>query len=240
MTSLSGPVLAEYQDLFTSSTTAGGPNGGLKPGAKAYSGDGREFRFCLAGGSNLAQGKLQQSAAQVTNNQNISVAAAAAIGATSVTVTLGNSAATLNEFQWGWLATSDGYQYAIKYNPAANANASLVLTLEDPLQAAVTTGTTAVLMVNAYSNIIVSPTTATGIPVGVAIYPVTTAQYGWVQVIGPANVLTQGASTVGYNQSPSTTTAGAVETAASTLATVGYAMQTFTNGDYGLIWLTIG
>lgn len=241
VTSLTGPVLAEYQDLYSSSATPGGPSGGLVLGAKAYAGDGREFRFCLAGATTLAQGKLQQSAAQVTTNQNIAVQAAAAKGATSVSVTLGATAATLNEFANGWLATSDGYQYSIKGNPAANASATLTLTLDDPLQAAITTATTASLIPNTYANVIVAPTTATGNVVGAAVFPVVAAQYGWVQVAGPASVLSGASITVGEQVVPSTTTAGEVIASASyTAQVVGTAAQTLSSGDYGIVNLTIG
>lgn len=239
-TSLTGPVLADYQDLYSSSTTAGGPTGGLVLGAKAYTGDGREFRFCLAGGSNLVQGKLQQSAAQVTTNQNISVEAAAAQGATSVSVTIGTTAVTANEFANGWLATSDGYQYSINSHPAADASSTLVLTLDDPLQAAITTSTTASLIPNDYANVILCPITLTGNPVGVAVFPVTSAQYGWIQVQGPANVLNDAGTAVGLALEASGATAGALKTAVAGGTIVGSAMQTLTSTDYGLVNLTLG
>src|SRR5487761_2492879 len=131
MSSLTGPVLAEYQDLFTSSATAGGPNGGLHVGAKAYTGDGREFRFALAGATSLVPGKLQQSPAEVTALEAVAVDAAA-VGATSVTISASLTVAA-NALAGGYLSVAvtpgQGYMYEIKANTAVTSAAGMVVTL---------------------------------------------------------------------------------------------------------------
>lgn len=242
MSALTGPVLAEYQDLFSSSTTAGGPNGGLQLGAKAYTGDGREFRFSFAGASNLVPGKLYQNPAETTAWENVAVAAAA-IGATKVTVTASLTVA-LNALAGGYLniavTPGQGYMYQIAANTAVSAAANMVITLVDPIQVALTTSSTVSLQVNPYNGVILYPTTGTSGPAGVPVYPVTASQYGWLQVVGAANLLNQGGTTVSNNVVPSTSVAGAVKTVASTLPTIGYAMQTLTDTQYGPVWLTIG
>lgn len=240
VTSLSAPVLAEYSDLWVSYANAGGPTGGLVLGAKAYTGDGRAFRFTLAGATDLVAGTVQQTPAQVADHENIAVEAAGAVGDTSLSVTLGAAAVTADEYRDGYVMTSTGYSYSIKGHSAASANATLVLTLSDPLKAALTTPDTVDLVLNPYNGVIQAPTTLTGSPAGVAFMPTTAKYYGWIQVEGAAATLSHAAVTVGDSVGPSTTTAGAVEAFTGAIPPVGYAMQTLTSGDTGPVWLTIG
>lgn len=241
MSSLTGPVLAEYQDLFSSSTTAGGPGGGLNLGAKATTGDGREYRFVLAGGTALVPGKLQQSPAETTGWENLAVAAAA-IGATSITTT-STVTVTANAWAGGFVAVTvtpgQGYFYKIKSNAAATA-AVVTLQLEDPIQIALTTASRVDIIASPYNGVIVNPTTASGTAVGVAIYPITAAQYGWVQVSGPTNVLAQGAIVVGEEVGASSTVAGAIVATSGVLADVGIAITGISDTEYGSVNLTIG
>lgn len=240
MSSLTGPVLAEYQDLFTSTTTAGGPNGGLNLGAKAYTGDGREFRFVLAGGTALVPGKLQQSQAETTGWENLTPTATAA-GATSIvtssTVTVAANALA-GGFVFVTVTPGQGYQYKIKGNTAATA-AAVTIYLEDPILVALTTSSRIDVVASPYSSVIVNPATATGSPVGVAVYPVTAAQYGWIQVSGAANVLADGAVTVGTNLVASNAVAGAVEPATGVQALVGIALTGISDTEYGSVMLRL-
>lgn len=238
MSSLSGTgLLVEYQDLFTSSTTTGG----MVPGNIAYTGDGREYRFALAGATALVPGKLQQSAAEDTTNWENLAVAAAAIGATTVVTTTTITAAA-NLFAGGFLMISvtpgQGYQYRIKGNNAAAA-AVCTLFLEDPILVALTTSSRIDILPNPYNNVIVNPTTATGAIVGSAVYPVTAAQYGWIQTHGTANILAQGTVVVGTEVAASSTTAGAVVATSGVLASVGYAITGIATTEYGSIFLNI-
>ena len=236
--------MAEYQDLFTSSATNGGPNGILNLGSKAYTGDGREFRLCLVGATSLVPGKMYQSSVETTAWENVAVAAAA-IGARSVTLT-GSLTLTANILAGGYLMVSvtpgQGYQYQIVGNTAVSSAANCVVTLADPILVALTTASTVSLIPNTYSNVIICPTTLTGTVAGAAVYNVTNAQYGWLQVTGMACVLSDDALTIGTALVPSDTVAGAVTplAAASTLAVVGTAAQTSTDTDYSAVWLNIG
>lgn len=209
-------------------------------GARATTGDGRVFRYALAGGTALVPGTLLQSAAEVTNHQGLTPSAAA-IGATSVTVTLGATAATANQYSEGFLMVTitpgQGYQYKIKSHPAAGSGATLVLTLEDPIVVALTTSSRVDLVANPYSSVIINPTTATSAPIGVAVTAVTAAQYGWIQTGGVACILNDGGSTVGTNVSASNATAGAVEAAVTAQAAIGVAQTGIATTDYGAIRL---
>jgi len=240
MSTLRANIQIEPQELYTTSSTQG-----TDVGALATTGDGRYFRYALAGGTTLVAGKLQQSKAQDTTNLNpvggLAVAAAA-INTTTVTLT-GTLTLAANLLSGAIMTVAvtpgQGYSYKVKSNTAVSAAANCSVTLEDQLQVALTTSSKVVFTLNPYSNIIVNPTTATGAPVGVAVYPITNAQYGWVQTHGVVGCLIDVGTTVGLGLAPSAAVAGAVKTAANTLCTVGYAINTATDTEYDNIFLTI-
>lgn len=203
--------------------------------------DGRSFRYCLAGATALVVGNLQQAQAEATDSQNLAVAAAA-IGDLSI-VTTTTLTVTANEFAGGWAVISVtpgvGYQYRIRSHPAVTA-AALTLTLEDPIQVALTTGSRVDLVHNPYRSIIVQPTTVTSSTVGVAVNNITAAQYGWLQNGGVGVCLTDGATSVGQQVTNSGTIAGAVIDAASTTrAIVGCAVTGIADTEYGAILLNL-
>lgn len=211
-------------------------------GSRVVTPDGRVFRYAKAGGTTLVPGTLLQSAAELTNHQNVAPAAAA-IGATSVTVTLGATAATANFYAGGYLIVTvtpgQGYQYLISSHPAADSGATLALTLADPIVVALTTSSRCDLVANSYSGVVINPTTATSTPVGVAVTPITNAQFGWIQTGGIATILSDGGSTVGTNVSASNATAGAVEAAVTAQAAVGVAVTGVATTEYGAFKLQI-
>lgn len=235
MSTLKCDLLVAPQEVYTTSSTQG-----TTLGSRVTTGDGRDFRYVLAGATSLVQGKLQQVSAEVTGNQNLAVAAAA-IGATSV-VTTTTVTVTANQYAGGWLVVTitpgEGYQYQIASHPAATS-AALTLTLSDPLQVALTTSSRVDLVANPYNGIIVNPTSATSSPIGVAVYPITNAQYGWIQTAGVASVLADGTVTVGTSLVASNGTAGAVEAFTGVQAIVGIAVSGIATTDYGPVKLLI-
>lgn len=259
MSSLSADILVSPADLFSQtsnvSTTVPYNTGQPQLGVRGVTGDGREFRFCQAGASNLVVGNLLQAPAQIANHRRLTPTAASA-GATSVTVTLGATLVSANQYNQGWLVVEDdsggtgGFQYQIKNTPAAALSAALTVTLADPLVVAITASAHVSLVLNPYSGVIQMPSTATSAPVGVALpvsqpasqsAGITANYYGWVQERGVATVLSEGGSTVGTAVAASDTTAGAVETCdANSEFVVGCALQTLTTTDFGATLLTIG
>lgn len=212
-------------------------------GSRAILKDGREFVYVKAGASALVAGKLQQAPAIVANHQNIAVAAAAAVGATSVTVTLGATAATADQYAGGFLVINDaageGYIYEIKSNPAADASASLELTLADPIVEALTTSSEACLLPSLYNGVIINPTTATNAPVGVAVSDIPASNYGWVQVKGIVSALNDSATAVGLGLAPSGSVAGALATVAATTNQVASALQAGVDTEYRAVFLNL-
>lgn len=237
-TKLTGAIQITSADLTSNSSTQE-----MELGSLAYTADGRSFRYCKAGGTALVPGKLQQAAAEITNHQNLTPAAAA-IGATSVTVTLGNTAVTANYYANGYMVGTvtpgQGYMYKIKSHPAADASATVVLTLEDPLLVALTTNSRVDLVANQYQSVIVNPTTATSNPVGVAVYPITAAYYGWLQVGGVCPVLVDDQTVVvGTNVAASNQAAGACEPHTGVQAIVGRAVTGGATTEYVAVNLAL-
>lgn len=214
-------------------------------GELCFSNDGRAFRYVKAGGTALVAGKLQQASAQVTGDQNLT-AVAAAVGdftiASTTTVTV-----TANQYAGGYalitVTPGVGYIYSIKSHAAYTA-AAPTFTLNDSIQVALTTTSRIDLIANLYSSVIVNPATASSTPVGVAVFPVTAAYFGWVQVSGVANVLADadGAITTGTNVIASNAVAGAVEPGADATdlqANVGIAVSGIADTEYGAVKLNL-
>lgn len=213
-------------------------------GTKIVSDDGREYRYVKAGASALVAGQVQQAPAEITNHQNLTPVAAA-VGDTTLSVTLGATALTANYYAGGYALVTVtpglGQIFEIKSHPAADASAAVVLTLEEPIQVALTTSSRIDLVPNPYNGVVVNPTTPTSCPVGVACNDITAGQYGWVQTKGIANVQTEGTIVVGTPVYCSNGTAGAVEDAqtATEQVPVGVAATGVGSGENGAIFLNI-
>lgn len=240
MAQLTGYAQSFGQPIFISQSTPV-----TVPGTKAMTADGREFVYCKAGASNLVAGNVITTAAELTNHDNLGVAAAA-IGATQVTVTLGATAVTENQYAGGLLVVDTtpgiGYSYLIDSHPAAALSTACVFTLSDPVQVALTTDSRVTLTPNPWSGVIqAAATTLTGAVVGVATYVITAAEYGWLQVKGPAGVLCAGTVAVGAVAVSPSGTAGAVVTdpANASVAIIGSAMVATASGEVNQILLNI-
>jgi hypothetical protein len=177
---------------------------------------------------------------------------AAALGATAVTVALGGTLATANQYAGGWLQVDttpgNGRMYAISGHPAAALSTNLVVTLapDDPIRGvALTTASRVGLIANPYNGVIETPlTTATGVIVGVALEAVPINNFCWLQTWGPAPVLINGTPALGSQViGVSATTAGTVDiAAAATLITgqqIGRMMQIGVSGKNNAVFLTI-
>ena len=170
--------------------------------------DGREFKYALNGGSAISSGKLASSAAMIGNHDMDLTTAAASVGDTSITVTLGATAATKDQYADGYIYTNDntttsdrgeGQIYRIASNPAADGSATLAVTLasNDPVSVALDSTTESGLAVNPYSGIVVSPTSVTNRTLGVTATDIAANAYGFVQTKGLASVLVSGTVVAG-------------------------------------------
>lgn len=240
-TSLGSTTPVTAQDLYTSSTTQQ-----HNLGEKAYSPDGRTFRYVKVGGTALVPGNVIQSPAVVANHVNLTPTANAAVGDTTITVTLGATAATANQYAGGMLVvekgtTGAGQSLLIKSHPAASSGATLTLTLSDPFVVATSGTVTMSLIANNYNGVIQYPvTTGTGVPVGVAVSAIAASSYGWICSKGLVGVLADGAQTVGVTAAavPSAA-AGAAKAMAATLAQIGVWQKTTIDTQITPMLLTI-
>lgn len=210
--------------------------------------DQRSFRYFSAGASNTLGGKIKISPAKFTTWDNMTTAAAS-IGDTQVTVTLGatNNLAA-NALAEGYVIISDGTgkgtAYKVKSNPAIVASATGTITLFDPLVAALDTTTKTSLVLNAFNGSI-EGTTQTSRSAGVPLIAVLAADFGWTQTKGIASCLYDGAVALGNTVVTSSSVAGAVAIGSTTYATfqattpVGKAVTAGVDTKYNALFLTI-
>lgn len=230
------------RNLFSSSATQE-----ANLGERFVTSDGRVFRYCLAGASDLVVGNVIQASAQDTAHQQLTPSAAA-VGAVQIVAALGASAAAANLYAGGWAIIDTtpglGYAYPISGHAAVASSGTITLNLDrdSSVQVALTTSSRVSLQRNPYAGVIQSPvTTLTGAVVGVCVYPITAAQYGWIQAHGPAAVLVAGTPGVGLAVVVPGTAAGCVVVDGGIAATkvVGSMMVTGVDGKVQAVLLNI-
>lgn len=208
----------------------------------------REFRYVKAGGVALVAGFTVQSApAPSAGHVMDMVTAAAAVGATDITVTPVTNNITANQYKDGYLfvndATGEGQCFRVKSNPAITATETGVISLYDPVTLALDATALTGLRLNPYNGVVVTPiTTLTGTVVGVSHRAITASYFGWIQTKGPAAVHTIGSLVLGQNAiAPVGTTAGSVgpEAAAGISAVIGTVMNVSVTTDKSLIFLNL-
>lgn len=213
---------------------------------------GSKYRYVKAGASALVAGELLQESVESTNYRSMVCAESAAIGATSVLVTLGGSAVTASQFEFGTLiiesGTGLGQMFRIKsHEVQTGTTSSCRFYLDRPLKVALVVTTTQVsVRRNAYNGVIEYPvTTQTGAPVGFALQANQASYYAWVQTGGEAVVLFD----TGTNTSngitaiaPSAAVAGSVAPVLDAVGAIvlGYANEVASvDSTMGLVHLTM-
>lgn len=224
---------------------------GVKLGYSYTAPDGSRYRLALNGAGAQAAGNLVQSVAVTANHLNIACAAALA-GAYSITVTLGATAVTANEYKDGYVhindagadVTTQGYVYRIKSHPAANASATLVLTLyeDSPVKIALTANSEATLTRNPWRAVIIHPSPPTSLVLGVAPCAVGANEWFWVQTRGPCAVLTSGTVVAGDFVVPGATVDGSVMPSAAFETDgplIGRVMTVNADTEHSLVYLAL-
>lgn len=218
-----------------------------KLGTIAETADGRAFRYSSAGASNLAAGLTNVTPAKVANHTNIAVAVAAAVGARQVSVTLGNTATTVGQYDGGYLAVIDvagqGGVYRIASTPVIAGNGTGVINLEEGVAIALTTSSKVSLIPPVWGASIVHPgSAATFFANGTNNVAVTAANFYWSQTQGMASVLSDGVVAKGTGAQLTTNAiAGALitEAAATVTQRVGVAPEATVDTKYYPIYLTL-
>lgn len=208
-------------------------------GARLMLDDGRVFRYAKAGSTALIAGYVQQSAATVgatTEQVNMTVAVAGAVGKASVVLTAVTDAVTANQFKDGYLTTyagtatqGGGQTYKIKSNGACGAAGNFAVETYDPFVIAISTSAKAAVCKNPYDAVIIwAYASFTGIPVGVPLVAVTASYYCWLQTWGICGVWVDSTAglTVGADVLMSNAVDGSIEPddAAKAYARIGMAL----------------
>ena len=211
---------------------------------------GRKFRYVQAGASALVTGELLQEAAEVTNFRSMACQAAVAIGDTMIPVTLGGTAVTANQFENGDLVveSSTGIGQAFKivrHDVQTSTTGTCKFYVNRAVKIALTTSSQISVRKNAYDGVIEYPvTTQTGRAVGIALYAMTAAYYGWIQSGGDCYALFDtGTNTSNEvtSLSPSAAVAGSVKPSGTIgQPIIGFAREVVSvDSTMGAICLTI-
>src|SRR5712691_9008089 len=219
-------------------------------GTRGYTRDGRVFRYVLNGAVALVAGEVIQSPATVAGHltRAVNTTSQTSFGATLISLTCGSTVAT-GFYNEGYLIVASGagqgLQYQIKSHPAVSTGATAAFTLydDDAVAVAITATSTVSLIPNKYRGVIQAPvTTATGVVVGVACYPIAITQYGWIQTWGVCPVRGGDTNAIATWADGVSSTAGRIRgfaivssTGASTLYTgqaIGFMLQTNVDGQF--------
>jgi hypothetical protein len=215
----------------------------------------------------LVGGVLVQNAAEVTAFEKMAITVPTATPATAgtyqVLVTNGATQMNINQFAGGQLivasATGIGQTLTIASHTAAAATGKITVTLVDPIQTTLDATSTVSFVYPNGKNVIIMPTTPTGLAVGVTVYPIpasvanvyngatgalTTAgtpQYGFVVSHGPVGCLIDSSVTnVGYPLGQKCATAGCLGIATLTTSPqIAISMQTLTSGQVGAVYMLL-
>ncbi len=238
------PMQIERQDVRVTSLYKNHPLG-----AVAYTSDGRQFAYGQAGAVALTAGKLAQIPAVVANHQALVTPTAAAVGAVKITVTLGGTAATADQYAGGFAVVRDtsttgaGQALPIVGNSAQTVTTGNVdVYIAEGLAEALTTASIVNLELSPYGGVLISDhTVTTEYVVGVPQVDTPISYYSWFQIKGVSSVLGNGNITKGSGIIPSATTDGAVDIEGTSTITqrLGYALQTGTSAKYNTVMLNI-
>lgn len=247
MSTLRSNIQVQPQEIYTTSSTQGADLGAL-----ATTGDGRYFRYVKAGATTLVPGQAYCGPANSNANWSpsggLTVGAALATGGTQFNL---NSSITLaaNDLAGAIMSVAvtpgQGYSYKVKSNSAVTSATGSTIVLEDPVVTNLSTASRVVFYPNPYNGVVVLGTTALAPVVGVSVFPVTNAQFGWVQTRGLASVLLQAVSgtptpgnVVGVNLA-NTTGALSTPTGFAIFTPLGALTATGVSGEYDIVNLFI-
>ena len=151
----------------------------------------RWFAYGKAGEALIA-GNLCEGIAAVANHDLDLVTAVAGVGAVEVTVTLGATAATVDQYADGFLILNDldeeGHQYLVKSHPAAGSTETLVIAIDEEagLVVALPSSQQSGLVANPYSSSLLYNSSPSSYAVGVPAVDIASGEFGWFQIKGPA------------------------------------------------------
>lgn len=201
-------------------------------GAKRITEDGREFRYGKAGGTLIAGGATF-GVAVTTNHvaQEQTSGAANAVGSTNVTVYVGATAVTANQYDDGYLLVhrttsgTAGMMYPISSHTTSAGSGTITVTLKEPLEVATYTTCYLSLIPNPYSSVVAATDIATSYT-GQAFVSCASGSYCWIQTAGLSNTKGGDTAAANYPLGPSATDYCLQVASAQQGPVVGYAYST--------------
>ena len=202
-------------------------------GAKRITEDGWEFRYGKAGGALIAGGATFGVAVTANHVAQVQTSGAAnAAGSTNVTVYVGATAVTANQYDDGYLLVyrttsgTAGMMYPISSHTTSSAGSeTITVTLKEPLDVATYTTCYLSLIPNPYSSVVAATDIATSYT-GQAFVSCASASYCWIQTAGMSNTKGGDTSALGMVLCPSDTESSLETAAGYTGPFVGYAYGT--------------
>lgn len=232
-------------DIGQASTT----KNGVLLGEKAVARDGTVYRWTQNGAVALAAGVTVGAVPVVANHSNLALASTSqiAVGSTKITVTLGGTAATADQYLDGTLVVNDGggvgQDLLIVGNSAqASTSGTVDVYLAEGLNTALVIATSKItLQPNPNSAVTVGAAAATTPIVGDTGFAVAASSYFWAQTRGMASTLSAGVISKNAGAIASASVAGAltIELAASVTQRVGFAPDATVDTKYYPIFLMI-
>lgn len=228
-------------DVFESGTVKKFPLGALAYGF----GGNKAYRYGRNNASTATvAGNVQVANAITAHHENIAVAAAVAVDATTVTATMGATAAAADLYAEGELCVNDvngeGISYKVLGNPAAASAAVITVYLVEPVQVAMTTSTEISLKQNLYDRFAIGTDQALQ-AVGVANKIIAASAYGFLQTRGLCSTLADETIAVASAVVIGSSLDGSVETMDTddVVPQIGIATQAAVDTEHRLIYLTI-
>lgn len=213
---ISGFLQITPSDARNTSTT----KNGVLLGSKAVTRDGKIYRWTSNGSTALAEGKTNTGVARVANHSNLALTSSSniAVGSTTISVTLGGTAATADQYADGYAVINDGtgvgQSFLLVGNTAqSSTSGSVDLLLAESVTVLLAIASTKVTLIpNPNANVVVTPAVVTNPIAGVSNVPVAASAYFWAQTRGMAGVLSDGVIARGTQGIASDAVVGAVET----------------------------
>ncbi len=223
-------------------------------GAEFTTDDGRTFRYCKNGAVALAKNVMIQS--EEIDTQAIDIlqtgkSAAVGVKLLSLLITTANALADGGLVN-GWIivnqgtsAIDEGDMYVVKNNTFTSGDTAIDIEIADQggVRNAISATSNITFVKNLYRDVIVKPTTLTGVMLGATTTIVAINFYFWAQTRGVASVIIDTGDSIVVGEplghldgSGTAGSLGSVSTLA-TDTTVGTAISAAAGADYGIVLL---
>lgn len=198
-----------------------------KLGTIGHTPDGREFRWGFSNGAVGAGHVVAAKLPNVNHDQDLQISVAAAIGAMTLSITVGSEQVEENTFEDGSVyvndGTGEGHLYKIKSHPLILTGAAGIFTLWEPIREALlaSSSTLVGLHENHYQDFVDAPSTVINPSLGVLPAEFADNTYGWIQTKGECAVLSNGTMVVGHLVQPGGATGAVIDVRYDTTAEFG-------------------